>query len=430
MSHQVQVIPADSILVAAERQRKDPSEKHIAELAKSIALNGLLHAISITPEGELITGFCRLSAIRTLQEPYLYGNDLIQPGHVPCLILNDRDETALYRLELEENLRRKNLTPVEEAQAIAKLHTMLSQAVSQGTWTKVETGRELDRLRGTELPRTDSARASEVADALLLDSFAEDPDIKKAASKKDAVRLAKKKLEAQFLGGLGALSTITATQHTLIHGKAEEELLRLPKGLYSGVIVDPPYGIDADTFGEQTFKLSHQYDDSQEAALERIASILLNSHSLCKDDAHLYMFCDIRLWPDLCQLAVESGWYPYPTPLIWHKPNLGHAPQPGYFLRRYEAILFAQKGARKLAKSSSDILEFPALQNKTHAAQKPVALYEHLMRLSFLPGEEVLDPCCGSGTIFQAASAAGLRATGIELDEVYYNQCKLVLGEL
>lgn len=422
------LIPVDNILVASERQRKDPSEKHISELARSISRDGLIHAIAVTTGGELVSGFCRLSAIRTLQEPYIYGNDQIPVGMVPCLILDGRDETALFRLELEENLRRKNLTPVEEAQAIAKLHSMLGSSSPSGTWTKAETGKKLDELRGSD-ERSDSARSTEVADAILLDAFAKDPDVQKAASKKEAVRLAKKKLESQFLTGLGALSTIVSSDHKILEGKAEEVMPTLPRGLYSGVIVDPPYGIDADTFGDQTFKLDHQYDDSQEAALERITSIFLQAHTLCKDDAHLYMFCDIRLWPDLCNLAAETGWYPYPTPLIWHKPNLGHAPQPGYFLRRYEAILFCQKGSRKLSKSSSDVLEFPAVMNKTHAAQKPVELYSHLMKLSFLPGEEILDPCCGSGTIFRAAKECGMRATGIELDPQYVSQCKLILSE-
>jgi DNA modification methylase len=58
-----------------------------------------------------------------------------------------------------------------------------------------------------------------------------------------------------------------------------------------------------------------------------------------------------------------------------------------------------------------------------------VELYKKLMDLSFLPGEEVLDPCAGSGTVFRAAKLAGLRATGIELSPTYAAAIRVMLSE-
>jgi DNA modification methylase len=204
----------------------------------------------------------------------------------------------------------------------------------------------------------------------------------------------------------------------------------IPAGTFNGIVTDPPYGVDADSFGDQTFKLGHEYEDSEDNAILIASQILDRGYQLCKDQAHLYMFCDIRLWPKLKALAEATGWLPYATPLIWHKPNVGHAPQPGFFLRRYEAILFARKGNRTLQTSCSDVLEFSAPVNKQHAAQKPHDLLTKLLKLSFLPGEHILDPCAGSGSIFPAAKAASLRATGIEMNLSFVNQCKLVIGEL
>lgn len=45
--------------------------------------------------------------------------------------------------------------------------------------------------------------------------------------------------------------------------------------------------------------------------------------------------------------------------------------------------------------------------NKLHPTQKPVALYEYLIRTYTQPGELVLDPCCGSGTTALAARNTG-----------------------
>ncbi len=129
-------------------------------------------------------------------------------------------------------------------------------------------------------------------------------------------------------------------------------------------------------------------------------------------------------------MAKTSGWQPYATPLLWHKPGMGHAPQPGYFSRHYECILFAQKGNRKLSKVRSDVFEFPPVKDKIHAAQKPVELLKELLSLSFFPGESILDPCCGSGGIFAAGKDLNLKVTGIELDPKYVAICKELIGRL
>ena len=41
------------------------------------------------------------------------------------------------------------------------------------------------------------------------------------------------------------------------------------------------------------------------------------------------------------------------------------------------------------------------------------------------PGEQILDPCCGRGTVFLAAQAANIRATGIEIHPEYANLARL-----
>ncbi len=127
-------------------------------------------------------------------------------------------------------------------------------------------------------------------------------------------------------------------------------------------------------------------------------------------------------------IAREHEWQVFATPLIWYKPNIGHAPWPGYFSRRYEHILFAQRGGRALQRSRADVFEYAAETKKIHAAQKPVDLIKELLSLSFFPGEKVLDPCAGSGTIFRAAKSLNMRATGIELDDQSVGFCKAAIA--
>ena len=74
-------------------------------------------------------------------------------------------------------------------------------------------------------------------------------------------------------------------------------------------------------------------------------------------------------------------------------------------------------------KIAPDLVSFNPDSNLGHNAQKPVALFEDLLRRSVSPGDLVLDPFAGSGTIFPAAHNLKCKATGIELDSASYGIC-------
>jgi site-specific DNA-methyltransferase (adenine-specific) len=58
---------------------------------------------------------------------------------------------------------------------------------------------------------------------------------------------------------------------------------------------------------------------------------------------------------------------------------------------------------------------------REHPTQKPVALYEYLIKTYTNPGDTVLDFCMGSGTTGCAAIKTGRNFIGIELDPAYYD---------
>jgi site-specific DNA-methyltransferase (adenine-specific) len=65
------------------------------------------------------------------------------------------------------------------------------------------------------------------------------------------------------------------------------------------------------------------------------------------------------------------------------------------------------------------VLLFPN-QRGLHPTQKPVALFEYLIRTYTNEGETVLDNCIGSGTTAIAAENTGRRWIGIERDPTYF----------
>lgn len=70
-------------------------------------------------------------------------------------------------------------------------------------------------------------------------------------------------------------------------------------------------------------------------------------------------------------------------------------------------------------------LEFDSPQSdKFHPTQKPVALFEYLIKTYTNPGETVLDNCAGSGTTAIACMNTQRNYICIERDETYYERAK------
>ena len=73
------------------------------------------------------------------------------------------------------------------------------------------------------------------------------------------------------------------------------------------------------------------------------------------------------------------------------------------------------------------VLTFKTVHIPEHPTQKPVELYEYLIRTYTNPGETVLDIAAGSGTTGVAARNTGRRAILIEKEARY---CDLIRRRL
>lgn len=63
-------------------------------------------------------------------------------------------------------------------------------------------------------------------------------------------------------------------------------------------------------------------------------------------------------------------------------------------------------------------------KNKIHPTQKPVELYEWLLKMYAQPGDRILDTHLGSGTIAVACYLAGFSLTACELNDEYFDKSR------
>ena len=415
------------IEIPANRQRREFDPTALNDLADSIERLGLMHPPVVRQVGDqlvLVAGERRFRAISDLHDlgrTFQFEGQVVDPSVIPYTLLGELSAVEAMEAELEENIRRVDLSWQEKALATDKLEKLrTAQAVEAGKPAPTTADIALE-VRGSSEGAYQEATRKE----LILAKHLEDPDVKSAKSIKDAFKILKRKEEATKHAQLAEVigKTLTTDDHVCHQADSVEWLTQQPSGQYDVILTDPPYGMGADEFGDSGGQTggAHFYSDTEDNALRCYSTLATEGLRITKPQAHLYAFCDIDLFPKLKTLFTEAGWRVFRTPLIWYKPAAFRAPWPEHGpQRKYECILYAIKGDRKVNALAPDVIECPPDKNIGHNAQKPVALYKELLRRSARPGDRVLDPFCGSGPIFPAAHASRLLATGVELDSTAY----------
>lgn len=89
-------------------------DEDIMELAKSIEDHDILQPLVVRPKGNKYEVICGHRRFRALQ---LVGGDIT----VPCIIRDDIPDSDLLRVQLEENIQRKQMSAIELVDAFEKM---------------------------------------------------------------------------------------------------------------------------------------------------------------------------------------------------------------------------------------------------------------------------------------------------------------------
>lgn len=242
--------------------------------------------------------------------------------------------------------------------------------------------------------------------------------------------------------------------HTLLCGDATSALsyTNLGGALFDLLLTDPPYNVDYE--GKTKDKLKIENDKKVDASFfEFLSDAFRNAAEALKPGGVWYIFhADIE--GENFRKAAREQLGKVRQCLVWNKNTIvmgrqdyqwKHEPclygwkdgAAHYFIDdRTQATVYEDKGInlKKLKKdeaikllqdifsdkqSTSVINEDKPARNAEHPTMKPVKLLARLIRNSTRPGESVLDPFGGSGSVLIACEQLGRVCTTIEFDPRY-----------
>lgn len=419
-----------------ERFRQDYGD--VEELAESIKEFGLLQPIVIDDDNNLCAGGRRLNAVKVLGWE-----------DVPFFRIGQIPEDRRKEIELEENVRRKDMSWQERAIAIATIHQLKKRNAVLGgdKWGYRETGELLGLAHGPV------HRTCQIGQRLL--ASAEDP-MWKCDSMFSATRLQEREAEDEGLKVLAAMTgkpqvTTPPPETKIVDGK--QVVVQPPpqtnikisqlvvhddcikwfysdayEELFDHIITDAPYAIDTDMMQQDNQQLmdvsrieaEHDVDEN----IDLLKKFIPMAAKALRPTGFLIMWCDITHWTWLSKLATDNGFRVTRWPLIWHKTHVCKN-QAAQFnpTKNFEVALVAARPKALIPRPMmSSVFACPKDEGtKDHPFAKPALLWTWLIESFTLSNQLILEPFAGIGSMTLAALAAGRRVISVEKNDKHYN---------
>lgn len=454
----------DQIIVETGRQRQDLGD--LEGLKKSLLNLGLLNPLVVEPAGsespdkfKLIAGERRYTAIKELQAEQLWA------GPVSVTLFQDLDQKTRYLLELDENIKRKDLDWKEYCQALDKMFSLCQPSTIEAFAQEIGINR------------------NSVGKALAVASMLDDPLVQQAKNLSNAwtvvSRINSRKMDSMILDinelleeeedenvelvegvsvaeyssrgisgssssgtGLGVSETgkdvgvgqsvakpaptLALAQYQIQQGDFFE-FASSYKGIPFNLIhCDFPYGIEHSRSEQGSTATYGTYEDTADLYMSLIQTLLKHKDQLIAPSAHVVVWLSLRYEEWTKQEFAKHGFTWNMQPFIWFKKdNKGIIADKDCGLRNVgEYALIFNRGRRKVCKNISNIFPWQTTK-KFHASEKPGPMLDYLFSGLADETSRVLDPTCGSGTAIHAAMHANTElALGLELDQGFVEKAK------
>lgn len=215
---------------------------------------------------------------------------------------------------------------------------------------------------------------------------------------------------------------IINTNQIIILGDSVKVLPTLEKNSYDLLLSDPPYGMDFKSGWNNQDRIAN---DKIIDTITLFENVLKTTVPLLKEDAHFYLFGNIDFLPEI--KPIIQKYLNLKNILIWDRKVIGMGDLKTYGFS-YDIIYFGYNKKWKDLNGTrdKDILEFNRVtpSSNIHPTEKPINLLEYLIKKSTKQNDNILDPFVGGGSTLIACKNTNRLATGIEIEEKYYNLIK------
>lgn len=400
--------PIDQITVnREERQRKELVG--IPELAESIKRTGLIHPPTITKEGELKTGERRWEACKFLGWT-----------HIPVQFLEDMNEEDLQLLELEENVRRVDLTWQDQCIAVEKYHGL--RAKQDDKWSTSKTAAALGFSYRDTLARRDVAKEIELGNAKVMD--APRYSIAKGIINREGERKKTSSLAAVEAVETGKVAVIKSAP--ILNTDFNEWAPAYTGTKFNFIHCDFPYGIKANKHHQGAAASFGGYEDDEDVYWQLLDTLAAAMENVVAPNAHLMFWFSMEFYQPTVDKLTAMGWSVNKFPLIWYKTdNMGILPDPSRGPRRiYETALMASRDDRKIIRAISNVVAGPTTKT-IHMSEKPIQVLSKFFEMFVDEYTVMLDPTAGSANAVKVAEKMKANTVlGLEQDVEFFNRAK------
>jgi hypothetical protein len=426
--------PKSIVINRDQRQRKIFTTD---DLRDSITRRGQFTPIIVTPVGDdivLIAGERRLTTF--LENPSL--------GKVKAIFQSDLDPIQRQILELEENLRRQDLSWNEEVEALLVIHelyqsedkswTVKNSAESIGLgydamYRQLEIAKEIrignQRIEDAQgwkaawgILETQRERKKEHAQATLAADIAS--SFQAPESETYTVADVQAVTKAAKAGDLSSGVDAGSVQREPRKDPVPEAPAGVPlintdalqfMANYSGIPFnfghfDFPYGINYQDMDQANTEVHGEYDDNPEVYFELMNTLCKNRDAIMGQSFHGMFWFSPKMWDETVEFFRKNAndvWV-QDIPLVWLKSdNKGIASDHTRRPRNITEFAFILvRGDRKIVKMTSNAYAAPT-SKVIHGSEKPIPMLKYFYQM-FLDGtSRVFDPTAGSANSLVAA---------------------------
>lgn len=422
-------VPIDFIWVdRATRQRRDLGD--LTDLMSSIDRIGLINLPVIQEDGKLIAGERRWESAKRLGWT-----------HIEVRFKNDLSSQELEQIELDENIRRLDLSWQDKALAYQRYHE-IAKATSDNseTWTYANTADSLGVWPTTVVDQCKVAEALKRNDKMVVEaprfSVALGIIERAQARERDAELDEVDSIMEQTLQ-VPAKAAVTTPLQQEVKQAIKSDLLPLTPIINANFLewakvwsgpkfnllhCDFPYGVDANKHDQGAASSFGGYEDSEEVYDELLAGLSAAMGNIVAPAAHMLFWYAAKTYTKTYEALTSMGWTVNPVPLIWFRSdNSGVLPDPKRGPRQvYETAFLCSRGDRFIVRAKSNVVASPNTKN-LHMSEKPVPVLTHFLSMLVDQSTTMLDPTCGSGNALVVGRKLNAKlVVGIEKDPEFH----------